>query len=146
MLAGVAFFGLVLGSCARPKPTAVPPPEPAPTRPALPRPTPKARPTPPVPAPPPAAAPPPAVLSPGLSPQEEERLKRETEARIDGTAELLRRLDDRKLDQDQQETLATVQDFLSKARQAASVNDFSRALNLADKARALAEELLRASR
>jgi hypothetical protein len=42
--------------------------------------------------------------------------------------------------------VSTIQSFLSKAREALLVKDFSRAYNLADKALILAEELLGAVR
>lgn len=45
-----------------------------------------------------------------------------------------------------QQTLSTVHSFLAKAREALSVNDFQRAVNLADKARILADELARRGR
>lgn len=90
--------------------------------------------------------PPPSVLSPQVSPAEEGRLRELAATRIGDAEQLLGRVDQRKLGPDQQQTLSTVHSFLAKAREALSVNDFQRAVNLADKARILADELARRAR
>jgi hypothetical protein len=74
--------------------------------------------------------------------EEEGKLRVEAEARIEGAEYVVKQIDDKKLATDQQEIFSTIRSFLSKAREALSVKDFSRAFNLADKAKALAEELL----
>ncbi len=120
LLACLVVLALLVGSCARPRPAAVPPPTA------------------------PAAVPP--VLAPQLGRQPDERLRQEAEARIDGAERSMNRIDRRRLAEDQHETLVTIQDFLVKARQAVLAKDFSRAFNLADKAKVLADDLARATR
>ena len=111
------------------------PPAPAPPRPpAL------------VPAPPPALDVPPPVLSPVLSAVDEQRLRAETQQRIDGTEQRLRQIDPAKLASGEQDSLRTVQSFLDKAREAVQAQDIQRAYTLADKAYLLADELTRRSR
>ncbi|MEE9171290.1 MAG: hypothetical protein V3U41_00055 [candidate division NC10 bacterium] len=78
--------------------------------------------------------------------EEEAQLRQQAEAKIDGAEETFKRIDQKTLAKDQQEFVSTIQSFLSKAREALSVKDFSRAYNLADKALILAEELLGAVR
>lgn len=92
------------------------------------------------------AGPPGPVLSPEVSPEEAERLSRETMARIDATEELVRPIDGKTLPPDQAETYSTIQNFLAKAREALGRRDLQRALTLADKAHILAEELVKARR
>ena len=108
--------------------------------PAPPRPRPPA----PVPAPPPPALDvPPPVLSPVLSAVDEQRLRAETQQRIDGTEQRLRQIDPAKLASAQLDSLRTVQSFLDKAREAVQAQDIQRAYTLADKAYLLADELSR---
>jgi len=85
-------------------------------------------------------------VSPLLSPPEEERLRRDATARIDNAERIVKQVADRRLGADQQETLSTIQSFLIKARQALSTQDLQQAFNLADKADALAKELIRTTR
>ena len=82
------------------------------------------------------------VLSPQL--QDEERVQRETQGRIDGAERLVRQIDQRKLVGDQQQNFLTIQSFLTKAKEAISARDVERAFTLADKAYVLARELSRA--
>jgi hypothetical protein len=124
---GVALAAVLTG-CAELR-TIVPPPKPAAE---------KAAPAGPVLSPP--------VLSPEVSPEEAERLSRETMARIDATEELVRPVDGKNLPPDQAETYSTIQNFLAKAREALGRRDLQRALTLADKAHILAEELVKAHR
>jgi outer membrane biosynthesis protein TonB len=122
-------------------PRAVPPaPEPRrPIVPAAPRPSPA-----PVPPPPPPRATPepsPPVLSPVLSAVDEQKLRAETQQRIERTARRLREIDQAKLASEDQDSLQTVQSFLDKAREALQAQDIQRAFTLADKAALLADEL-----
>jgi len=144
------------GGCAKTKATVSPSPAP-PVRPASPSPAPPApapappapSPAPPAPAPAPLApapAPPPPVISPQLTRPEEDRLRRDATARIDSTERLVKQVADRKLGADQQETLSTVQSFLVKAKNALATQDLQQAFTLADKAEALAQELVRTTR
>ena len=119
---GVALAAVLTG-CAERR-TIVPPPKPAVEK----------------------AAPPAPVLSPEVSPEEAERLSRETMARIDATEELVRPIDGKSLPPDEAETYSTIQNFLAKAREALGRRDLQRALTLADKAHILAEELVKAHR
>ena len=126
-------------------PRAVPPaPEPSrPRAPVPPRPA-SAAPAPPAPAAPrvtPDPAPQPPVLSPVLSAVDEQKLRADTQSRIDGVARRLRQIDPTKLASAEQENLQTVQSFLDKAREALQAQDVQRAFILADKAYLLADEL-----
>jgi hypothetical protein len=118
-----------------------PPPRPAPT---VSPPVPPVLPTPP---PPPASSPvrkePPPVLSPQVSSAEELRLTQQARTRIEGAERLMAQLDPRRLDREQQATLATIKDFLSKSKEAIITRDLQRAFNLADKAYVLVEDLSR---
>ena len=118
-------------------PRAVPPP-PEPRRPLPSAPRPPAPPP-----PPPRVTPeqPPAVLSPVLSAVDEQKLRAETQQRIDRTAQRLRQIDPTKLASADQDSLQTVQSFLEKAREALQAQDIQRAFTLADKAYLLADEL-----
>jgi hypothetical protein len=124
---------------------------PAPVAPAAPRVAPPAPVVPRPPAPAPAAptpAPevPPPVLSPVLSAVDEQRLRAETQQRIEGAEQRLRQIDPAKLAAGQQDSLLTVQSFLDKAREAVQAKDIQRAYTLADKAFLLADELARRPR
>ena len=83
------------------------------------------------------------MLSPQL--QDEDRVQRETQSRIDGTERLVRQIDQKKLVGDQQQNFLTIQSFLVKAKEAISARDVERAFTLADKAHILATELSRAA-
>lgn len=113
-------------------------------RPAAPVPAP----SPPAPAKPasPKPAPPPPVIAPLLSQPEEERLRRDATGRIDNAEKIVKQIADRRLGADQQETLSTIQSFLVKARQALATQELQQAFTLADKADALAQELMRTTR
>jgi hypothetical protein len=134
-----------MAACAEKKaPLVVPPPAPAPP---IRRPVKKERPRPQA---PPAQAPakeklpppPPPLLSPEAGQGEEGRLKQEAKARVEGAEQIVRQIDQNRLAKEQQETFSTIQSFLSKAKEALSLEDFLRAANLADKAQVLAQELL----
>ena len=132
-------------SNAVPRPPASPPsaatPLAPPARPLAPALAPTPAPAPPAtPAPLPAA--PPRVLSTGV--EDEQRMRRDAQTRIDGAERLVRDIDRKKLVERQQEqNLETIQSFLSKAKEALSAEDPQRAFTLADKAYLLADELSR---
>ena len=139
------------GTVSQPPPP--PPAAPAEVEPPAPPPLPPAAPAkiapPAVPAkvaPPAPPPPPPPKLAPQLSPPEEERLRRDATARIDATERIIRQVADRRLGTHQQETLSTIQSFVDKARQALGTQDLQQAFTLADKAEALAQDLLRTTR
>ena len=122
-------------------------PRAAPPAPAAPRPPAPAAPRPPAPAvPTPAPDVPPPVLSPVLSAVDEQKLRADTQQRIDGAEERLRQIDPAKLASGQQDSLWTVQSFLDKAREALQAQDIQRAFTLADKAYLLADELTKRPR
>jgi len=73
-------------------------------------------------------------------------LRRDATARLDNADRIVKQIAERRLGADQQETLSTIQSFLIKARQALSTQDLQQAFNLADKADALARELIRTTR
>ena len=113
-------------------------------RPAAPFPAP----SPPAPAKPasPKPSPPTPVIAPLLSQPEEERLRRDATMRIDNAEKIVKQIADRRLGAGQQETLATIQSFLVKARQALATQELQQAFTLAAKADALAQELMRTTR
>lgn len=90
--------------------------------------------------------PPPTILSPRVGQEEEDRLKQEAKSRIDEAERLVKQIDQRKLAEEQRGTFLTIQSFLSKAKEALSLEDFLRAFNLADKAQILALELVNTRR
>ena len=81
------------------------------------------------------------MLSPQVSSAEELRLTQQARTRIEGR--LMSQLDPRRLDREQQDTLATIKDFLTKSKEAMVTRDVQRAYNLADKAFILVEDLSR---
>ena len=128
---------------ARPAPARPPvsAPPAAPARPVAPAPTLPLPSPPPAPSPPPPA-PPQRVLSTGVD--DEQRMRREAQTRIDSAERLLQDIDPKKLTEPRQEQdLLTIQSFLSKAKEALSARDVQRAFTLADKALVLADELSR---
>ena len=114
------------------------PPSPPVTRPA---PAPSPAPSPPVaaPSPPPTPSRPPAVLSTAVD--DDQRVRREAQTRIDGAERLVQGLDRTKLGEQQEQSVQTIESFLSKAKEALSTRDLQRAYTLADKAYLLADEL-----
>jgi hypothetical protein len=86
------------------------------------------------------------VLSPQVGGEEEVRLSREVRTRLEGAEKAVGQIDHKRLGAPQLETYATIQSFLTKAREAMTVRDYQRALTLADKAQTLATDLSRASR
>jgi len=128
----------MLGGCAEKKATVVP---------ASPLPSPRSRPVKKEPSPVKKEPPPaPTVLSPRVGQEEEDRLKQEAKSRINETERIVKQIDQNRLAEEQRGTFLTLQSFLSKAREALSLEDFLRAFNLADKAQILAQELLNSLR
>ncbi len=105
---------------------------------------------PPAPSPPRPAQPerrePPPRLSPQVGSDQEERLMDEATAKIQGAERTLLSIDERNLTSDQQETFHTIQTFLTEAKGALTRKDFPKAINLAQKAQVLSEELSQAHR
>jgi len=89
---------------------------------------------------------PPPRLSPQVSSDQEERLMDEATSKIQGAERTLLSIDERNLTSDQQETFHTIQSFLTDAKAALTRKDFPRAINLAQKAQVLSDELSRARR
>ncbi len=81
------------------------------------------------------------MLSPGV--EDEQRMRREAQKRIEGTERLVRQIEQKKLVGQQQQNFETIQSFLAKAKEALSARDLQRAFTLADKAYLLADELSR---
>jgi len=144
-LCSLFLVAIIAAGCASPAPKAVPEPTVV-LPPPSPRPPPKIAPSPrPSPKPPPVKEEPPApppLLSSQVGGEEEAKLRQQAEVRIEGAESTAGRIDERRLATDQQEIFLTIRSFLSKAREALAIKDFSRAFTLADKARILAEELL----
>jgi hypothetical protein len=134
----VLLLAVMSGGCAEKKATVIPA---SPQRPQRPRPV-KKEPSPVKKEDPP----PPTILSPRVGQEEEDRLKQEAMSRIDGAERIVTQIDQNRLVEDQRGTFTTLQSFLSKAREALSLEDFLRAFNLADKAQILAQELLNSLR
>ena len=125
------FLVVIAVGCAKPKTVVDPSPVPAPPKPAPSQQEPLT---------------PPPVLAPQVGSEAQSHQKREAEAKIEGAADMVRRIDQKKLVDEQQEIFTTIQSFLSNAREALSIGDFLRAFTLAEKAQILAQELLRAPR
>jgi hypothetical protein len=85
-------------------------------------------------------------LAPQVGKQDEEQLRREAGTRIQRAELLIGRIDEKKLTKDQQEQLLTIQSLIKSAKEAVESRDLTRASNLAEKARILAEELAQATR
>lgn len=134
----VILLAVMLGGCAEKKATVIP---------GSPLPPPRSRPVKKEPSrvkkEPPS---PPTILSPRVGQEEEDRLKQEATSRIDETERMVKQIDLNRPAEEQRGTLLTIQSFLSKAREALSLEDFLRAFNLADKAQILAQELLNSLR
>ena len=84
---------------------------------------------------------PPPRLSLQIYPDREKPLMEEANTLIHGAHRTLLSIDQRKLNGDQSETYDTIHSFLTQARIALSFKDFPQAMNLAQKARVLSEEL-----
>jgi hypothetical protein len=84
---------------------------------------------------------PPPRLSLQIYPDREKPLMEEANTLIHGAHRTLLSIDQHKLNGDQSETYDTIHSFLTQARIALSFKDFPQAMNLAQKARVLSEEL-----
>lgn len=84
---------------------------------------------------------PPPVLAPQVGKGDEEQLKRTAISRIQRTEQLVGQLEGKSLTGEQQERLMTVRSLLGSARDALMAQDLTKASNLGEKARLLAEEL-----
>lgn len=84
---------------------------------------------------------PPPRLSPQISSDRERQLMEEVNTMIQGADRTLLLIDQRKLKGDQWETYRTIHSFLAQARVALSRKDFHQAMNLAQKAQVLSDEL-----
>ncbi len=91
-------------------------------------------------------SPPAPELTATMSEADETRLTKETQERIHSADQLVGQIGLERLTGAQRETLSTVRSFIAKARLALTSKDLKEAANLAEKARVLAAELLRATR
>jgi len=137
LCSAILLLTVILAGCAEKKTAVIPD-----TPPGLPKRRPVKKEPPPV----KKESPPSTVLSLEASQEEEDRLKQEAMSRIDGAERIVKQIDQNSLAEDQRGTFLTLQSFLSKAREALSLEDFLRAFNLADKAQILAQELLNSLR
>jgi hypothetical protein len=144
LCSAILLLMVILAGCAEKKTAVIPdtPPGPPKPRPVRKEPSSVRKEAPPV----KKESPPSTVLSLEASQEEEDRLKQEAMSRIDGTERIVKQIDQNRLAEDQRGTFLTLQSFLSKAREALSLDDFLRAFNLADKAQILAQELLNSLR
>ena len=115
--------------------------EPAPEMPAPkpPAPKPRANSTPP---PEPAPRPAPPQLRPSITPAQAAEFKRKTGEAVGETEKNLQGTNGRELKQEQRDLVEKIRGFLAQAREAGDAEDWSRALNLAEKARLLSRELV----
>lgn len=118
------------------------PPPPSPTAPAPAKPVPATPPAHP-PAPPvrPPVPPVPPVLTPQLGKADADRLRQETEARIQRTEQLLASLDLQRIGSNDRDTQSTIEDFIDKAKEALASADLLTAASLSEKALVLANDL-----
>ena len=86
------------------------------------------------------------MLSPQVTSAEELRLTQQARSRIEGAERLVVQIELRRLAREEQDTVATIKDFLAKSKEAMVTRDVQRAFNLADKAYILAEDLSRTAR
>jgi len=76
-----------------------------------------------------------------MSREEEQRLMEDAQRKIGETDRLLRQVERRQMKQEEREIFLTAQNFLDQARRALSAREYQRAANLANKARALGNDL-----
>lgn len=94
----------------------------------------------------PVPAPPKPPLTPEMSADKERQLLEEAQRKIGETDRLLRQLDGRPLKPKERETLVIAQRFLDEARKAIEAKEYQRATNLVGKARALGDDLAKATK
>lgn len=119
-----------LGACAERKPGLAP---------ALPQRAPKTRPA--KKQSPPSA---PTMPPPQVGYGQEDHLREEAKDKVEAAERILRQIDKKTLEREQEDTFLTIQSFLVKAKEAFSARDFLMAFTLADKATILGEDLLNA--
>jgi hypothetical protein len=125
-------MAIALAGCAEQRKEAITPPLPHPAAKVPPRPSPGAlddKPREPL------------LLSPALAEDQKDKVEREVTTKIQQAEQRIAKIDQKQLTTQQNETLLTIQSFLSKAKEALSQKDVPRALTLADKAQTLAQEL-----
>jgi hypothetical protein len=83
----------------------------------------------------------PPVLAPQVGKGGEDQLKQTAGSRIQRTEQLIGQLEGKSLTSEQQERLMTVRSLVGSAKEALAAQDLTKASNLAEKARLLAEEL-----
>jgi hypothetical protein len=81
------------------------------------------------------------LLSPDVSEKEKVQTGQEAMTKIREVEQRVAQIDHNHLTKQQQDTLLTIQSFLSKAKEAVSLKDVPRAANLAEKAQTLVGEL-----
>jgi len=81
-----------------------------------------------------------------VSSDRERQLTEEVNVLMQGAERTLLSIDQRKLKADQSEIYQTIQSFLTQARKAVTNKDFQQAMNLAQKAHVLSDELSKAVR
>lgn len=81
------------------------------------------------------------LLSPDVTEKEKGKTEQEAMAKISLAEQRVTQIDQKRLTKQQQETFLTIQSFVSKAKEALSMKDVARAINLAEKAQTLAGEL-----
>jgi len=147
-LCAVVFFALMFTGCAGQKEETLPPPPPPPALPpAAKAPTPRTppRPAPVIHAPQSTPKPPepetPLLLSPAIADERKDKIESEVTTKIRHTEQLVATVDLRHLTSQESETFTAIQSFLSKAKEALHEKDMPRALNLAEKAEALVQDL-----
>jgi hypothetical protein len=137
-------LALTIAGCATRKPEAIPSPPPPPTAKAPAAKAPR-RVAPSVQDAKPAAKPPdveePLLLSPEMAQHRQDKIENDVTAMIEHTEQLVARVHLSRLTSQQTETFSTIQSFISKAKEALQQKDMPRALNLAEKAEALAQDL-----
>jgi len=76
-----------------------------------------------------------------MADERKDKMENEVTTKIRHTEQLVAKVDSKNLTLQQNETFTAIQAFLSKAKEALHEKDMSRALNLAEKAEALAQDL-----
>lgn len=89
------------------------------------------------------ASEPAAQIIPGMTAEEAARERQNAQQLLSSTDDQLKRLADRALEAQQQETVAQIRNYMNGARGALQDGDVSRASTLAEKAHLLADDLLR---
>lgn len=84
-----------------------------------------------------------AQLSPGMTQEQASRQRERTEQLLNATENNMRQLAGRSLNQNQQDTIAQIRNYMAGARSALKDGDPQRARTLAFKARLLSDELVK---